>query len=519
MNQKAGKKKVIVIVGIVLLLAICGYAGYRYLFNVTPVFYEKTYELGDVEISEDITAYIDAKDFLLKKAVLNTSAVEENKVGEYIVTCDVRKDHFDYVIRIEDTTRPAISFIDADINYGTYNEYSLDEIAAATDLSKIVKFEIDSLISEEGETIDIANNIFLTEQPGEYVLTIKAEDAFGNVATEVKQLDILEAPHFILLSDRKYRLGSDYDPLDFVYAEDKNGNDITDRILIEDNDYDTNTKGDYEIVYAVTDDDNITRKDSITISVDDYKRNDYGYENDEFIETLIAYGYFKYEPLVGNDDEEAIKALTTPTSFGIKTANSRRSSSGSCYLYELTKDHMTFITNKHCKHVLSDNDIFYIYDCDDSGWEIKTSKAEMVTSKNRDIMYFTIPTSSIDTESLLKYKEVYIDWDIYDSMKGDEKAFVNTQCWGLINRDKFRDISSTIKLDQLDVTKVEKCDLGYAHVRTHDRALRAGQSGSPLFSYEGKLIGTAVSVYRGYNENDDLFIRIDDLYDLLKDTE
>jgi len=500
---------------IVGLLIIGGGVIYFCLTSTIPTFKEQTYELGDADISNNIEDYLKCSSYVRTRATLDTSKVDTQKVGDYIVSCHALKKDFDFIIHIVDTTEPEVVF--NDVVFGTYNEYKVDEIASANDLSDIVRFEIIDSNNDAGA--------FFVKEPGKYTISLVAEDEYGNTATVDKEIDVVDAPHFILLNDRKYKIGNKIELLDFVYAEDKDGNDITDKIsVLDDGGYDAGIFGTYNVTYLVEDSDGIKREQVIEIEVGDFKDNDFGYEREEFLSTIINHDYFAYTPLENNEDLDVVAELTSPTSFGIKGQTEYNGVVngvvGSAFLYEITDKYLYFITNKHCHIILSSYNDLHLVDYSDNTILIKNNNINTYKCANKDIECFAIPIDFFDIDDLIKYKKVNIDVSQFDTLQIGQKLFVNTQEHGFIGSN-YKDYIKNTTIRSFGERKIGTLNLDYDYLTTNEAILKDGQSGSPLFTYDGYFVAIATSIARVFSQNMfvDLYTRLPDILEFMNTVE
>lgn len=162
----------------------------------------------------------------------------------------------------------------------------------------------------------------------------------------------MDTPHFVLWYDRQIKVGSEFNPSQFTYACNKVGNDICEKILIDDGGFDEDTLGDYWIAYHVTDDDNISRNQSIHILVGEFEQNDYGFEENDYgfediseaYAVLSEHSFFRYELLEKDGTNEGLTALNSPTSICIKYSNVF----DSALFNKIPDDRCYFITEKYC---------------------------------------------------------------------------------------------------------------------------------------------------------------------------
>lgn len=496
---------------IVGLLIIGGGVTYFCLTSAIPTFKEQTYELGDVDISNNIEDYLKCSSYVRNRATLDTSKVDTQTVGDYIVSCHALKKDFDFIIHIVDTTEPEVVF--NDVVFGTYNEYKVDEIASANDLSDIVRFEI---IDSNNDT-----GTFFVEEPGKYTISLVAEDEYGNTATVDKEIDVVDAPHFILLNDRKYKIGNKIELLDFVYAEDKDGNDITDKIsVLDDGGYDAGIFGTYNVTYLVEDSDGIKREQVIEIEVGDFKDNDFGYERKEFLSTIIEHDYFSYTPLENNEDLDIVAELTSPTSFSIKGQKWHDRGIGSAFLYEITDKYLYFVTNKHGHFIFSDYNDLYLVDYSGATTILKNNNINTYRCASKDIECFAIPIDFFDIDDLIKYKKINIDVSQFDTLQIGQKLFVNTQEYGFVG-ENYKDYTKNATIRSFSESKIGTLNLAYDYLTTNEAILIDGQSGSPLFTYDGYFVGIATATARVFSENMfvDLYTRLPDIFEFMNTVE
>ena len=313
-----------------------------------------------------------------------------------------------------------------------------------------------------------------------------------------------EPPHFIMLSDRKYRTGTKLSLLDLVYAEDAEGNDITDRIVIvSDGGYDPGTAGSYEVTYSVSDESQTKAEETITVTVGDFEKNDYGFAVDsEILGDLIARGYFGYEVLPEDKagDTDALTELTSPTSFGAAYDDG----ACSCFLFKVTEDYLFFFTNKHCP--VDSAETLCVYDCYDNMTEIPSADIiylkyhpEWDAVANGYLQYdqqmFAVPVSYFDIDVLLGFKEVHIDVSAFENLKAGDMFLMNTQSWRRCQKDIVLE-NIVMYTDCYENTAYhhdeddEKRIPAVSHMVVGELKNAVGScSGSPCFDKYGNLLG------------------------------
>ena len=313
-----------------------------------------------------------------------------------------------------------------------------------------------------------------------------------------------EPPHFIMLHDRVYKTGTDISLLDLVYAEDADGQDITDSIeIISDGGYDPDSRGAYQITYRATDDNGVSAEETITVSVGDYEKNDYGFEIDsDTITFLIDHGFFSYDVLSEDEagDIDALTELTSPTSFGAAYGDG----ACSCFLYRVTADRLYFFTNKHCP--VDSAETLCIYDYNDNMTEIPDEDIiflkchpEYDAVANGCLQYdqqmFAVPISYFGTDELLTFREVHTDTDAFEKLSVGDMFLMNTQSWRRCQQDIVLD-NTVMFTDCYGLTAYhfdedpEKLVPAASHMVVGNLKNAVGScSGSPCFDKYGNFLG------------------------------
>ena len=321
-----------------------------------------------------------------------------------------------------------------------------------------------------------------------------------------------EPPHFIFLHDRKYKTGTELSLTDLVYAEDKDGNDITDRIIITDNgSYDPDTAGTYNITYSVTDDDKITNEETITISIGDYEANDYGFETGpDALRTIIAHNHFSYEPLAEEETgTDALIRLTSPTSFGAAYDDG----ACTCFLYRVTDSYLYFFTNKHCP--VDSADTLCLYDHNDNMTEIPKDDITFLKYhpeydavangyQHYDQQMFVVPIEYFDIDVLLEAKQVLVDTDALEALAPGDMFLMNTQSWRRCQKDIVCE-NTVVFTDGYNKTVYraddENNEMCLSHMIVGNLKNSVGScSGSPCFDSCGHFLGF---LWGGTRSNDE----------------
>ncbi len=501
---------------LVLLISLCaavvfgGMTACSKFIMAEQKFEEVTYELGVTEISSDPADYISASEKTLSESRVILDRVDLSHVGSYRVICRTSNHDYAYMINIVDTTAPEISIKDSSSQpFSTFTEISASDIATTTDLSSIDSFVIVSCVGDSEQT-QIVDGKAIIEEEGSYELTIESTDEYGNESEVVVTIEVCEPPHFLMLSDRLYDIGNHYGVMDFVFAEDRYGNDITENItVIDDGGYDGDSRGSYEVTYEVTDGDGLTSRETITIRVGLSNNHSLGFEDTDFIPFYREHGYFTYDALEGNEDLDALADLTCRSSFAVKN------NAGWCSscLLRMTDDYMYFLTNNHCISFFTEYDQFYLVDYEDNRFTIYNSDVEVYTHPVEDVIIFRIPIDVIEPYYLLNYCAVLYDESIWSEIGPGTAVCLNAQQWGWTNRN-----------DIVESTTLAEMNLSFPNDNCH--FMRAtglvgtpGTSGCPIFTYEGYLVGICFGSCIEGDRETSLFVRLIDIAYLVNSVE
>ncbi|WP_099222977.1 immunoglobulin-like domain-containing protein [Listeria costaricensis] len=109
-----------------------------------------------------------------------------------------------------------------------------------------------------------------TSTPGEYHVTYEVTDSAGATTTKTITVTVNPAPNTpptIDANDVTVDYGSNFDPLDYATASDKEDGDITSSLVVVSNDVDTSVPGEYNVTYEVTDSAGATTQKTIIVTV------------------------------------------------------------------------------------------------------------------------------------------------------------------------------------------------------------------------------------------------------------
>ena len=189
------KKKILLIIGIILILIMCIIAGgYIYLKQRDDTIslikdniiieYGKTYN-PTVEELIDLNHFnfIDLKKVKLESSIKNEDGKEYPSVGEYQIVVKYKEKNMIQKVVVRDTTSPELSIQDKiEIANGTdLSTYNFKDFIKTTDLSELKNYNIDFT--------NVNSNI-----AGEYNAKISIEDIYSNKTEKEFKIIIPELP-------------------------------------------------------------------------------------------------------------------------------------------------------------------------------------------------------------------------------------------------------------------------------------------------------------------------------------
>lgn len=471
------KKKIAFIPIILVLLCLVAGGGYWYKDNyfVSKVFDEKTIELGAGEISETLYDYLSGSEKALENATVDISGVNPDIVGDYQVLCTAKNKKYYFDIHIVDTTAPTIKVRKIVRCFKTNSEFGVEDFCESViDASNDVKvfFSVDSV---DSDTISF-------DSEGVHSFTISASDPSGNISTIDLEVEFADGPKFLVLSDKYITVGSEYDLSQYVFAYDEKDGNLTDCIQIDAGGYDCNTAGEYTVTYSVTNEKGVTEEQSIKVVVGD--ATDYNIDfSDEDLELLVKYGHFAYEPLEEENFNKALE-LAKPCGVCISSVDyikKAQGSSGSGYIYKISPQYVYILSNQHVLNKFKNKDFeIMLYD----KTIINIPISDMYMDINKDIGVVKIKTSNFSKEDLYKLKQVYIDRDYIYNINNNDKLFMLTNNW---KQGSDLIIEGTIINKEL-LSAFDYYYYNPPRIQT-SLPLKPGSSGSPLITYNGKLLG------------------------------
>ncbi len=188
----------------------------------------------------------------------NRKIIDVN-LGSYNFDTSYAYIHSSYIYK--ESKEPIISATNIKINAGVdYNP--LENVTA-----------YDAWDGDVTNKLKIVSNNVNTKIPGTYDVIYEVTDSEGNKASKTISVEVLSSKPVIEASDKNIILGNNFNPLDGVKAFDFEDGEITEKIVVKENNVDINTLGSYKVTYSVIDSNNNETIKTINVNViePDYK--------------------------------------------------------------------------------------------------------------------------------------------------------------------------------------------------------------------------------------------------------
>ena len=213
---------------------------------------------------------IEIKSFSLLKEIsnlkeINLGNVKCENIGELkeITTLEIVKVNGNVVEKgslgsvseenIQEVTEPIIENQVVDNNEAENSEINSDE---NTSDSSVIEEEPSDEVIDNSE-----NKEYTEEEPTDSKDEDKSNEGAVVTGDESENLPIIDT------NDKTINVGDKFDPLDGVTAKSNNGEDLTDKIEIKENEVNPNEQGKYKVTYYVKDNDNKEATKTISITV------------------------------------------------------------------------------------------------------------------------------------------------------------------------------------------------------------------------------------------------------------
>lgn len=461
--------------------------------KVEPLWESTSIELG-TEVEQDINNYITGDMEAIEEATLDLSKVNKDVAGTYEAYVNIGERTITYSISVVDTIAPELTLKD-EVILAQGREYGADYfIENAYDLSNDITFYV---VLE-----DSIDSTVRYDSRGAYLITIGAKDISGNETTKTMYAVVEVAPYLVGVRDVSVKTSSEYDFLAGIAAVDYYNGDITEQIVVNTDEVDLSTAGEYEVIYTVVDSLGFgleTSQSAIITVCDEEPVNDVAANSLtlEEMELLCDWGYFTYEPLLEENLDEAIK-LVEPTLISIYCS----CGSGAGYIYKITPEYIYIVTEAH---VMTQNEDYKFVFFDKTTIEIPCAhRIALNTNKKyktnaQEIILYRAKTSSIDKNTLVNLKQAYYKEDqfIYNT----QKVFTYTKWYSKCK------IENLIKTSTIVDAMERMSQQNPFYVIQTTCACISGQSGSPTYDYEGRLIGMIFAK----NATNDFHLYVDEL--------
>ncbi len=464
--------------------------------RVEQNFTEIALELG-TPVSETVEDYISGKEWVLERAVLETTAVDTKHTGQYQIYCKVLGRKFVYTVDVKDTTSPEVELKQSIPCLLVGEEYGVsDFVRNVFDLSDDVEVVF---VNEKDEK----TNSVSFDEIGQYNVRIRTQDGSGNYTDTDFMVQADEPATLLGVWDRYVVKGKDCDLLSGVIAVDELDGIISEKVTatLEDS-FDANTVGEYEVVYTVVDSNGLETHKTATLIVCDKKDTDnYAYLNEhklsqEELLLLCEADYFKYEPLDEPDYDKTLE-LVMPTLINLR--NEKWSGSG--FIVEIGSEYIYCLSVEHVTKVFGNGtNITFFEDT-----TIKAPCDYIRLSEHNEITLFRIPTELVPYDTLILLKQIYVNRDIYSELEEGDLLIECCANWSFGTSDVIKVVTLrkvTTSFEYGQYCFIETC------IET-SRGGKPGMSGTPFVDYRGNLVAVASIV--DYRINGDLSLKINEL--------
>ncbi|MBQ7924967.1 MAG: trypsin-like peptidase domain-containing protein [Lachnospiraceae bacterium] len=488
-----GKKKKypVILAGVLLVVALIGLGilAAPYVMPVKQVAEVFTYELGQ-GVSHEITDYVTGRNWVVAKSHLDLSYVREHEVGEYPVTVHHGFQNFEYIIRIQDTTPPILTLKGGPYVLEVGESYGVDSFAVeARDNSARISWGIAAAESTEDlGSADSYSHTLVFENMGYQRIAISAQDASGNISW--LELDVLvdDGPEIAGVRDFYLAVGSQADYMKDITSVDAVDGDVTETLLVDVSQVNTDIPGAYEVVYSNTDQFGFQTKVQALVHVMEpmelQKAINHHVIHRQEVRIIGA-----FNPYDGgcytDDDVKLIMSRMEPAMVGLGIP---AVSWGSGFVIELGQQEMIICTNQH---VVKDRKEIMVYFHDGTAVEGVVKAAEY----DLDMAFVTIPVEKLPAHIMDTVMTVHINKAYWESLENETPINL---CMRTINEDGsvWRDrIGKLVSKDgQLPEGITYR---GVDPITEVDLKLYSGCSGSAILDGYGNLIAMAA----GHSDN------------------
>ena len=210
-------------------------------FRVEQKINNVTYELGDT-VSVAPSSYITGQKWSVDLAKVDTSELDESRVGEYTIFIKHAWQEFECRVTIEDTTPPELEVTKDTLYLATGEVYKAEKfVESVSDKGQISRLTVD-------DKADISFSSI-----GDYEIIVGAEDNSGNTSIKRVWVTVDTPPSITGIKPIYISLNEPFDPAVGVSALDEVDGDVTEDLLVDMSKANLSEPGEYEVIYEATD--------------------------------------------------------------------------------------------------------------------------------------------------------------------------------------------------------------------------------------------------------------------------
>lgn len=300
--------------------------------------------------------------------------------------------------------------------------------------------------------------------------------------------------------------GYDADYLEGITAVDTVDGDVSGSVTVDKGDLDTDTVGEYEIVYQVTDSYGLSEEESTTVYVMeplDLQREINTHKISRLDQTIVGainlYDSGYYE----EDNVDFIIEEMTSTRVRIRFDRSDGYwSFGSGYIIKMNEDEIILGTNHH---VISGRDKWDVYFHDGT----KAEGTVIGSNKAKDIAFVRVSSADVPKGTFDTLKTVHINKGYWDSLENNAGIALCIRCIdnsGGVWRDR------TGKMNQKMLVPGTMPELPETDNETWTSLAQFhGCSGSAILDGHGNLIAMSVSIASYYGKTYQMAVNLEEI--------
>lgn len=264
-------KKIIVIVGVLLLAALAGFFVFQN-FRVSLKTDTYTVNINSDTKDIDVTKLLKGDEKLIKKATLDASKVSTSKIGDYKATIKCNGKTFQITIRVEDQTPPVLTLYTATTSSPSNQEILPEDVIKSVEDDTDCKTGFNEDVDSKDPVTSMKDSVQFDAE-GTYEVLVVAVDDAGNYAVEPLTIQIVDdktPPVFANVTAQVIEVGGSLDSLfASVTATDDTDGDVTSKIQIDTSAVDVNTAGTYTVTLTVMDGSKNTATATADVTVTD----------------------------------------------------------------------------------------------------------------------------------------------------------------------------------------------------------------------------------------------------------